>query len=78
MVLLSTSTFAKEKTEKKATKENKSETVFESQCCTATLTYNGQYVDHRTVCGMITTGDNCNVAVQQLKDAHKELPISQL
>ena len=73
MVLLSTGTFAKEKTTKKATKENKSETVVESQCCTATLTYNGAYVDSRTVCGMITTGDNCNVAAQQLRAAYKFL-----
>ena len=38
----------------------------ESQCCTAYLTRNGVEIDHAEVCGMITTGDNCNMAAHQL------------
>lgn len=44
------------------------------ECCTATLTYNGEYRDHRTVCGMITSGDNCKLAKEQLLAAHPEVP----
>ncbi|NHN26976.1 hypothetical protein FIA58_014930 [Flavobacterium jejuense] len=47
-----------------------------SDCCTATLTYNGQYVDHETVCGFITTGDNCQVAKDKLLKRHPEATLT--
>ncbi|MBG6063490.1 hypothetical protein IWX83_003300 [Flavobacterium sp. CG_9.1] len=71
VLLISVNGFANAKEE--ITKENPKVNDV-SSCCTATLTYNGIYVDHREVCGMITTGDNCNVAKEQLLAAHPEVP----
>ena len=31
-------------------------------CCTATLTYGGEYVDHQTVCSAFPVADNCAAA----------------
>lgn len=73
MVLISTSTFAKEKSKEKNQPNTNVKEKAVLECCTATLTYNGEYRDHRTVCGMITSGDNCNVAKEQLLAAHPEV-----
>lgn len=43
-----------------------------SGCCTATLYYNGQYVDHVTICSMPTMGGNCRMATEQLLDRNPE------
>lgn len=43
-----------------------------SECCTATLTYNGVPVDSETVCGFITTGDNCQIAKNKLLDRNPQ------
>jgi hypothetical protein len=75
VLLVSTNSFAKDKSkEKNQPNANVKEKAVLEECCTATLTYNGAYVDHRTVCGMITTGDNCNIAKEQLLEAHPEVP----
>lgn len=72
ILLVSSGTFANEK--EKETLTNKKETV--SECCTATLTYNGEIVDQEEVCGMITTGDNCNVAAHNLLLRHPDTGLS--
>ena len=53
--LMTTGAFAenseKEKAiEKKEIKKTSETEKVGTKCCTATLTYNGQYVDHETVC----------------------------
>lgn len=56
--LMTTGAFAgnseKEKSSEKKENKNSSKTTktekVGTKCCTATLTYNGQYVDHETVC----------------------------
>lgn len=53
-------------------KTEKKEIQTSYQCCTATLTYNGEPVDSETVCGMITQGDNCTVAKNKLLDRNPE------
>ena len=45
--------------EKEKTKEKK-ETETSWHCCTATLTYNGQYYDSETSCSTTPNGDNLN------------------
>ena len=74
VLLLSTNSFAKDKSkERNQPNANVKEKVV-LECCTATLTYNGEYRDHRTVCGMVTSGDNCKLAKEQLLAAHPEVP----
>nr|WP_315144817.1 hypothetical protein [uncultured Flavobacterium sp.] len=63
---MSTIVFANGKINEKVVIKPSSKKTTESQCCTATLTYNGVYKDHITVCDMITTGDNCKVAAHKL------------
>lgn len=69
---MSSSTIANEK--EKETLTNKKETV--SECCTATLTDNGKEVDKETICGLITTGDNCNMAAHKLLERHPDTGLS--
>lgn len=60
--LMTSSIFANELKEE-ATIENKTAEVAVVGCCTATLTYNGQYVDHAESCSTeLTTEQNCAVA----------------
>ena len=40
--------------------KEKKETETSWRCCTATLTYNGQYFDHETSCSTKPNGDNLN------------------
>lgn len=55
------------------TKKNEvKEEVVTSECCTATLTFNGDPVDSETVCGFITTADNCAIANDKLLDRNPE------
>ena len=63
---LSMITFGSFANEIKVDKKNEKESLKTSQCCTATLTYNGVPVDSETVCGFITTGDNCQIAKEKL------------
>jgi hypothetical protein len=74
VLLVSTNSFAKEKNKEKKLPTTNVKEHLVSECCTATLTYNGKYKDHREVCGMLTTGDNCNVAKEQLLAAYPEVP----
>jgi len=74
VLLVSTNSFAKDKGKEKNQPSTNVKEKALLECCTATLTYNGEYRDHRTVCGMITTGDNCNLAKEQLLAAHPEVP----
>lgn len=73
LLLIGVNGFANEK--EQITKQNP-KVNDDSSCCTATLTYNGKYKDHREVCGMVTTGDNCNVAKEQLLAAHPEVTLT--
>jgi hypothetical protein len=41
-------------------------------CCTATLTLNGQYVDHETVCSVFPNYQNCEAARGVLLDRHPD------
>lgn len=72
-LVASSTSFAIEK-EKKEEKTEQKEIV--SDCCTATLTYNGQEVDRETICGMISTGDNCNMAAHNLLLRHPDTGLS--
>lgn len=72
LLLIGVNGFANEKEQKSQNKKTEENT--ESNCCTATLTYLGGYVDHREVCGMITTADNCLMAKEELLAAHPEVP----
>ncbi|WP_353170081.1 hypothetical protein [Flavobacterium sp.] len=65
---LSMITFGSFANEIKVDKNNEKESLKNSECCTATLTYNGVPVDSETVCGFITTGDNCQIAKDKLLD----------
>jgi hypothetical protein len=74
LVLIGVNGFANEKSKENNQPNANVKDKVVLECCTATLTYYGEYIDHRTVCGMITTGDNCTVAKEQLLAAHPEVP----
>jgi hypothetical protein len=66
--LISTGVFANDIAEEKNTKEKETEKKEAYSCCTATLTYNGQYVDSQTVCSSFPVYDNCQAARNALLD----------
>lgn len=67
LILMSAGAFASnEKTEVKKSEKKVTEKKVKKgeglECCTATLTYNGKYVDSATFCGAPTQGGNCQMA----------------
>lgn len=69
MLLLTSGVFANEIAEEKKEQTKKSEEITSNTCCTATLTYQGQYYDHQESCStFLTYAQNCAFAQKTLLD----------
>lgn len=66
---MTTGAFAENSEKEKEKSSEKKETMV--YCCTATLTYNGQYYDHEEYCSNTPNGDNLNSSPNCIEAARR-------